>query len=80
MSDFSGDVSSALLKRARELDSLLSGVAEHHPYWTAAHYLVAALEGLFEKWNADLSREELEELLWYIDKARGSLQRLLEGA
>ncbi len=71
-----GDVAEALLKRAREIDSLLSGVAEHHPYWPAAHYLTQALQTLFEKWRADLSREEVEELLWYIEKARESLERL----
>ncbi|MGC9169737.1 MAG: hypothetical protein ACP5HD_03225 [Thermoproteus sp.] len=79
MSDFSGDVSSALLRRAREISSLLSGVAEHHPYWPAAHYLAQAMEMLFEKWNADLTEAELDELLWHLEKARDALQRLKGG-
>ncbi len=70
------EVSEALLKRAREIDSILSGVAEHHPYWPAAHYLTQALQMLFEKWTTDLTERELEELLWYLDKARESLHKL----
>lgn len=70
------DIAEALLKRAREIDSLLSSIAEHHPYWPAAHYLTQALQALFEKWNTDFSDEELDELMWYIDKAKDSLQKL----
>lgn len=78
--DFSSDVSSALLKRAKEIDSLLSGVAEHHPYWAAAYYLTQALALLFENWDRDLSKEELEELEWYIEKAGDAARALRDRA
>ncbi|WP_231818719.1 hypothetical protein [Thermoproteus tenax] len=71
--DFSTDVSASLLRRVREIESVLSGVAEHHPYWPAAHYLTQALSLLFERWNGRLTQEELEEIKWYLEKAAQSL-------
>ncbi|MBP1449048.1 MAG: hypothetical protein JZD41_03390 [Thermoproteus sp.] len=76
--DFHCDVSSALLKKARELDSLLAGVAEHHPYWAPSYYMTQALALLFERWNGGLSGDELEQLTWYIEKAGEAVRRLKE--
>lgn len=71
-----GDVSKAILRRIEEAQNLLYGVAEHHPYWAIAHYLLDVLHTLFTKWNEDLSREEWEDLLWRLDKARDQVLRV----
>ncbi len=57
-----------MLKRARsglrDVLELAYTTAEHHPYWSIAYNAAEILNILLERWDADLDRNELDELEW----------------
>jgi hypothetical protein len=72
--------SSDMLKRAisglQEVSELAYTTAEHHPYWGIIYHATEISRITLEKWNGELDKNELSELLWRIEEIKGMLQRL----
>jgi hypothetical protein len=71
------------LKRAvsgmNEVSELAYTTAEHHPYWTVLYHAAEICRVTLEKWNGELSAEELGEIEWRIGEIRSTLERLKRG-
>ncbi len=68
------------LERARggleEIAELAYATAEHHPYWNLLYDGSQILKIVLEKWNGTLTKEEVNEIVWYADKIKNSLDKL----
>ncbi|MFQ5920607.1 MAG: hypothetical protein ACE5JV_01155 [Nitrososphaerales archaeon] len=71
---------SDVLKRAvaglQEVSELAYTTAEHHPYWGVVYHAGEISRILLEKWNDDLSNDELGEIEWRTEEIKGALERL----
>jgi len=71
------------LKRAiaglHEVSELAYTTAEHHPYWGIIYHAVEISRIALEKWNDELSNDELSEIEWRTGEIKGSLGRLKQG-
>jgi pterin-4a-carbinolamine dehydratase len=69
-----------MLQRAisglQEVSELAYATAEHHPYWGIVYHAVEVSKITLEKWNDELTNDELSELLWRIEEIKGMLERL----
>ena len=67
------------LTQAREgLDyaaELAYTTAEHHPYWGLLHNCVQTAALVLEKWNDELSDDDLLEIQWMIQEITSVLKR-----
>lgn len=72
--------SSDMLKRAisglQEVAELAYTTAEHHPYWGIVYHAIEMSKIVLEKWEDELDKNELSELLWRVEEIKGALQRL----
>lgn len=72
--------SSDMLKRAisglQEVSELAYTTAEHHPYWGIIYHTVEIAKITLEKWEGELDKNELSELLWRVEEIKGVLERL----
>lgn len=50
--------------------------AEHHPYWTLLYHACQIAKITLDKWESDLSKEELDEISWSIDELKNSCQKI----
>lgn len=68
---------SSALERAKfglgELEELAYDTAEHHPYWKLLYDCSQILKIVLEKWNEDLTTEEINEIRWHANKISESL-------
>lgn len=68
------------LKRAvaglHEVSELAYTTAEHHPYWGIIYHAVEISKMALEKWNGELSNDELSEMEWRTEEIKGALERL----
>jgi len=53
-------------------------VAEHHPYWGLLYNCTQIGKTTLDKWNDNLSKEELDEIDWSIDELKNTLKKLKE--
>ena len=53
-------------------------VAEHHPYWGLLYNCTQIGKTALDKWNDNLSKEELDEIDWSIDELKNTLKKLKE--
>jgi hypothetical protein len=51
--------------------------AEHHPYWSLLYHACQIAKITLDKWESDLSKEELDEILWSIDELRNSCEKVM---
>lgn len=56
-----------------EIAELAYTTAEHHPYWNLLYNGSQILKIVLEKWNDNLTKEELGEINWYADQIKNSL-------
>ena len=65
------------LDRARigidEVAELAYDTAEHHPYWNLLYDGSQIIKIVLDKWNDNLTEEDLKEIRWYANKIRDSL-------
>ncbi len=61
-----------------EIAELAYATAEHHPYWNLLYSCSQILKTTLEKWNDSLTKEELEEILWYTDEMKNTIKKLVE--
>jgi len=50
--------------------------AEHHPYWALLYNCSQISKSLLEKWNDELTEEDLSEIRWMISELENSCDKL----
>jgi ubiquinone biosynthesis protein UbiJ len=76
-----GEDTSALSRAKSGLDDvseLAYATAEHHPYWNLLYHASQISKTALEKWNSDLTKEELDEISWSIDELKNTCEKLKE--
>ena len=74
-----GEKASAIQRAKVGLDEvaeLAYSTAEHHPYWNLLYSGSQILKVVLEKWNDTLTEQELEEIKWYADEIKNSLNNV----
>ena len=61
-----------------ELSDLAYTTAEHHPYWNLIYNSSQISKLALEKWDGNLTKEELDEISWYADELKNSCKKLEE--
>lgn len=70
--------SDALAKASSGLSEVLEltyTTAEHHPYWGMLYHAAEISKMLLEKWDSDLSADNLSEVSWRCDEIKMALER-----
>lgn len=73
-----GQKSDALAKASSGLAEVLElayTTAEHHPYWGMLYHATEISKMLLEKWDVDLSNDNISEISWRCDEIRMVLER-----
>ena len=60
------------------ISELAYTTAEHHPYWSLIFNSSQILKIVLEKWDDNLTKEELDEILWNIDEVKNTARKLEE--
>ena len=55
-----------------DIQELADSTAEHHPYWILLYNCSQISKLILEKWNDDLTEEDLEEIRWMISELENS--------
>lgn len=71
-SDYIKRASSAL----SELLELAYTTAEHHPYWLLLYHAAETCKMVVDKWDSDLSADQLSEMSWRCDEIRNAIDRI----
>lgn len=70
------------LERAKagleEVSELAYTTAEHHPYWNLIYNASQISKLALEKWNDQLTQEELDEISWCTDELKNASMKLKE--
>lgn len=61
-----------------DVSELAYTTAEHHPYWSLLYHASQISKSSLEKWNSDLTKEELDEISWSIDELKNTCEKLKE--
>ena len=59
-----------------EVTELAYTTAEHHPYWSLLYNASEIIAVLLEKWNDQISKEEIEEFEWEIKEITQNLNKI----
>ena len=51
-------------------------VAEHHPYWKLLYSCVEISRIILERWNDEISTDDVDEIRWMISELQNSLNKL----
>jgi ubiquinone biosynthesis protein UbiJ len=76
-----GENMSALVRAKNGLDDvseLSLATAEHHPYWGVLYHATQISKLALEKWNSELTKEELDEIMWSIAELKNTVEKLKE--
>ena len=71
-SDYIARASSGLT----EMLELAYTTAEHHPYWAVLYHAVEISKAALEKWNSDLTADQIGEMMWRCDEIKMVLDKL----
>lgn len=61
-----------------EVSELAYATAEHHPFWSILYNSSQILKLALEKWNDELTKDELDEILWCSDELKNASTKLKE--
>ena len=61
-----------------DVEELALTTAEHHPYWNLLYQCIQIAKPTLEKWEDDLTKEEIEEMEWSLDELKNTCKRLKE--
>jgi len=61
-----------------DLAELAYTTAEHHPYWSLIYHSSQISKIALDKWDDDLTKEELDEIEWCVDELKNNCKRLKE--
>ena len=59
-----------------DIQELADSTAEHHPYWALLYNCSQISKSILEKWNDDLTEEDLSEIRWMISELENSCKKL----
>ena len=59
-----------------EMLELAYTTAEHHPYWAILYHATEILKAALEKWEGDLTADQLGEMCWRCDEIKTALERM----
>ena len=51
-------------------------VAEHHPYWKLLYSCVEISRIILERWNDEISTDDIDEIRWMVSELQNSLNKL----
>jgi hypothetical protein len=71
-SDYIARASSGLA----EMLELAYTTAEHHPYWAVLYHAAEISKATLEKWESDLTADQISEMSWRCDEIKAALERL----
>lgn len=70
------------IKRANsglsDIQELAYTTAEHHPYWSILYHASEISKIALEKWESELSPDQISEMFWRCDEIKMTLERLSE--
>ena len=61
-----------------DIQELADSTAEHHPYWALLYNCSQISKSILEKWNDDLTEEDLSEIRWMISELENSYDKLMD--
>src|SRR3970040_975481 len=61
-----------------DVSELSYTTAEHHPYWALLYHCTQIGKISLDKWNDELTNEELDEIEWSIDELKNTCKKLKE--
>jgi hypothetical protein len=61
-----------------DVSELAYTTAEHHPYWNLLYHACQISKTALEKWNSELTKEELDEIAWSISELKNTTEKLKE--
>jgi len=59
-----------------DIQELADSTAEHHTYWVLLYNCSQISKSILEKWNDDLTEEDLNEIRWMISELENSCNKL----
>ena len=59
-----------------EMLELAYTTAEHHPYWAVLYHAAEISKVTLEKWESELTADQLSEMSWRCDEIKMALERL----
>jgi len=59
-----------------DIQELADSTTEHHPYWALLYNCSQISKSILEKWNDDLTEEDLSEIRWMISELENSCNKL----
>ena len=59
-----------------DIQELADSTAEHHPYWVLLYNCSQISKLVLEKWNDELTEEDLSEIRWMISELENSCNKL----
>ena len=61
-----------------DVSELAVTTAEHHPFWGLLYHCSQISKISLDKWNDELTKEELDEIQWSIDELKNTCKKLKE--
>ena len=61
-----------------DIQELADSAAEHHPYWALLYNCSQISKSILEKWNDELTEEDLSEIRWMISELENSYDKLMD--
>lgn len=59
-----------------EMLELAYTTAEHHPYWAVLYHAAEISKATLEKWESELTADQISEMSWRCDEIKMALGRL----
>jgi len=76
--DPSDDPVSRAERALYDIQELADSTAEHHPYWVLLYNSSQISKLILEKWNDDLTDEDLSEIRWMVSELENSCDKLMD--
>jgi len=61
-----------------DVSELAYDTAEHHPYWGLLYHCSQISKICLEKWNDNITQDELDEIEWSLDELKNVCKKLKE--
>jgi len=74
--DHNDDPVSRAERALYDIQELADSTAEHHPYWALLYNCSQISKLVLEKWNDELTEEDLSEIRWMVSELENSCKKL----
>ena len=74
--DHNDDPVSRAERALYDIQELADSTAEHHPYWALLYNCSQISKSVLEKWNDELTDDDLNEIRWMISELENSCNNL----